>query len=82
MSFLQHYTIAWIGIQIIHFKKFDIPVSTGTSKGDKSLNIPSGSISDSVMFRNFLGGMPPDPPSVGMLCMLVCFTHYESTYPS
>ena len=66
-------------MQIIQFKKFSVPVSTGTSKVDKLLNMPSESISEGVIFQNFLGGMPPDPPSVGMLCMPV-FAHYEYKY--
>ena len=67
-------------MQIIHFKKFSIPVSTETSKIDKLLKMPSDSISEGIIFQNFLGGMPPngpDPPSAGMLCMPVYFTHYE-----
>ena len=67
-------------MQIIHFRKFSVPVSTGTSKVDKLLKMPSDSISEGVVFQNFLGGMPPDPPSVGMLCMPVCFTYYECKY--
>ena len=69
-------------MQIIHFKKFSVPVSTGTSKVDKLLKMPSNSISEGVIFQNFLGGMPPDPPSAGMLHMPVCFAHYESKYAS
>ena len=53
-------------MQLIQFKKFSVPVSTGTSKVDKLLKMPSDSISEGVIFQNFLGGMPPDPPSVGM----------------
>ena len=64
------------------FKKFCVPVFTGALKGDQLLKMPSDSISESVIFQNFLGGQAPDPPSVGMLCMLVCFAHYDSTYPS
>ena len=43
--FLQHYPtiIARKGMQIIHFNKFCVPVSTGTSKSDKSLKMPSDS---------------------------------------
>ena len=67
---------------IATFKKFCVPVFTGALKGDQSLKMPSDSISESVIFQNFLGGMPPDPPSVGMLHMLVCFAHYDSAYPS
>ena len=59
-----------IGMQIIHFKKFSVSVSTGTSKVDKLLKIPSDSISEGVDFQNFLGGMPPDPPSVSHACVL------------
>ena len=69
-----------IGMQIIHFKKFSVPVSTGTSKVDKLLKMPTDSISEGVIFQNFLGGMPPDPPSAGMLRMPVCFAHYECKY--
>ena len=60
------------GMQIIHFKKFSVPVSTaaGTSKIDKSLKMPPDSITEGVIFQNFLEGMPPDPPSAGMLCTL------------
>ena len=61
-------------------KNFDVLVSTGTSKGDKSLKVPSDSISEGVIFQTFLEGMSPDPPSVGMLCIPVNFTHYEGTY--
>ena len=67
-------------MQIIHFKKFCVPVSTGTSKVDKLLKMPSDSILEGVIFQNFLGGMPPDPPSAGMLLMPVCFAHYECKY--
>ena len=52
-------------------------MSTGISKVDKLLTMPSDSISEGVIFQNFLGGMLPDPPSAGMLCMPVCFAHYE-----
>ena len=54
-------------MQIIHFKKFSVPVSTGTSKVDKLLKMLSDSISEGVIFQNFLGGMPPDP------LVLACF---------
>ena len=66
-------------MQIIHFKKFSVPVSTGTSKVDKLLIMPSDSISG-VIFQNFLGGHTPRPPSAGMLRMPVCFAHYECKY--
>ena len=56
-----------IGMQIIHFKKFSAPVSIGTSMVDKLLKMPSDSTSEGMIFQNFLGGMPPDPPSAGML---------------
>ena len=54
-------------MQIIHFKKFSVTVSTGTSKVDKLQNMPSDSISEGVIFQNFLGGMPLDP------LVLACF---------
>ena len=38
-------------MQIIHYKKFFVPVSTGTSKVD---NLLSNSISEGVIFQNFL----------------------------
>ena len=41
-----------IGMRIIHYKKFSVPVSTGTSKVD---NLLSNSISEGVIFQNFLG---------------------------
>ena len=47
-------------------KKFCVPVSTGTSKGNKLLKLPSDSISDGVIFQNIMRAMPPDSPSVGM----------------
>ena len=40
--------------------------------------MPTDSISESV---NFLGGML-QTPSIGMLCVPVCFAHYDSPYPS
>ena len=66
-------------MQIIHYKTFSVPVSTGTSKVDKLLKMPSGSISEGVIFQNFLGGMPQT------LLVLACFAclcdaHYECKY--
>ena len=46
-------------MQIIHFKTFCVPVSTGTSKVDKLLKMPQDLISEGVIFQNFPGGMPP-----------------------
>ena len=48
-----------IGMQMIHFKKFCVPVSTGTPKVDKLLKMPSDSISEDV--ANFMEGMPQIP---------------------
>ena len=56
-----------MGIQIIHLIIFCVRVSTGASKGDKLLKMPSDSISDGIIFQSFLGGMPPD------LLVLACF---------
>ena len=42
-------------------------MSTGTLKVYKLLKMPSDSISEGVIFQNFLGGMPPDP------LVLACF---------
>ena len=49
-------------MQIIQFKKFSVPASTETSKVDKLLKMPSDSISEGVIFQNFLGGHAPRPP--------------------
>ena len=76
---MQHYP-ARLVIQKIDFK-FSVPVSTETSKGDKLLKMPLDSISGSLI-SSCMGGMPPDLPSIGMLYIPVCFTHYENTYPS
>ena len=62
-------------MQIIHFEKFCVPVSTGTSKVDKLLKMLSDSISEGVIFQNFPVGMPPDP-------LVLCFAHYECKYAS
>ena len=56
---------------IATFEKFCIPMSTEALKGDQSLKMPSDSISEDVIFQNFLGGHAPDPPSIGMLDMPV-----------
>ena len=45
-------------MQIIHFKKFCVPVSTGTSKVDKLLKMPPDSISEGVIFKISLGHTP------------------------
>ena len=66
-----------IGMQIIDFKKFSVPVSTGTSKVDKLLKMPSDSISEGVIFQNFLGGMPPDPLVLACFACL-CASHTMS----
>ena len=70
-----------IGMQIIHFKKFSVPVSTGTSKVDKLLKCPqTQSHAEGVIFQNFLGRHAPRPPCAGMLRMPVCFAHHECKY--
>ena len=56
-------------MEIIHFKKFCVPVSTGTSKVDKLLKMPPDSISEDVIFQNFPGGMPQTPYSA-VFCTL------------
>ena len=56
-------------MKIIYFKKFSAPVSIGTTKVDKLLKMPSDSISEGVIFQNFLGGTCPQTPLV-----LACFT--------
>ena len=57
-------------MQIMHFKKFSVPVSTGTSKVDKLLKLPSDSISEGVIFQNLLRGYTPDPLVLACLCAL------------
>ena len=44
-------------------------------------NIPE-SISEHLFFKNFLGGMPPDPPSCSMLRMFSCVlcTYFRVAY--
>ena len=42
-------------------------MSLGALEGDQSLKMPSYSISESIIFQNFLGGMPPEP------LVLACF---------
>ena len=64
-------------MQIIHFKKFSVPVSTGRSKVDKLLKMSSDSISEGVFFQNFLGAWG-QPPSAGMLRIPVCALHTMS----
>ena len=44
-------------------------VLSWSSRDNKPLKMPSDSISEGLIFQNFLGGMPPD---LGMLCMPDC----------
>ena len=44
-----------------------VPVSTGTSKVDKLLKMPSDSISEGVIFQHFLGGI--------LLLLLIAFQY-------
>ena len=62
-------------MQIIHFRKFCVPVSTGTPKVDKLLKMPSDSILEGINFQNFPEGMPPNP-------LVLCLAHYECKYDS
>ena len=48
-------------MQITHSNKFPVPVSTATLKFDKLLQMPSDSLSESIIFQNFLGSMPQTP---------------------
>ena len=46
-------------------------------RSNKSLKVPSDSISEGLIFQNFLGGMPPDPsrfcmPNRMLLTQLSC----------
>ena len=40
-----------------------------SSRSNKPLKMPSDSISEGLIFQNFLGGHAPRPPRFGMLCM-------------
>ena len=64
-------------MQIIQFNTFPVPVSAGTSKVDKSLKIPSDSISEGIIFQNFLGDIPPDPLVLACFACL-CVSHTMS----
>ena len=70
-----------IGMQMIHFKKLSVPMSTGTSKLDKLPKMPSDSISESVIFQKFPGGMPPDPLVLAYFaCLCAAHAYYECKY--
>ena len=64
-------------LQIIHFKKLCVPVSTGTSKVDKLLKMSQDSISEGAIFQNFLGAYPR-PPSAGIYFTCLCASHTMS----
>ena len=49
-------------------------------RGHKSLKMLPDSISEGVVFQNFLGGHAPRPPRFGMLRMHVCFAHNLHVY--
>ena len=72
-------------MQIIHFKKFCVATCvyyTGTSKVDKLLKMASNSISQGVIFQNFLGHAPrPPSATLGMLRMPVCL-HMRVNMPA
>ena len=57
-----------VAMQIIHFEKFSVPMSTGTSKVYKLLKMPPDSISEGVIFQNFPGACPQTLSAV--LCTL------------
>ena len=46
------------------FKEFSVLVSTGTSKVDKLLKMPSDSITEGVIFQIFLGECPQTPSAL------------------
>ena len=56
-------------------------MSTGALKSDKSLKNALRFNLRECNFSKLPGGNAPRPPSIGMLCMPVCFAHYESAYP-
>ena len=53
-------------MQILHFKKFCVPVSTGTSKVDKLLKMPPDSIRR-CNFSKFPWGHAPQTPQCCVL---------------
>ena len=59
-NYLTKYTLFFCNVHAI------LEIS---SRSNKPLKVPSDSISEGLIFQNFLGGMPPDPPRFGMLCM-------------
>ena len=40
---------------------------------DSPVKLPFKSVSEHAIFKNFLGGMPPDPPSMQMV--VLCMTY-------
>ena len=64
-------------MQIIYFKKLCVPVSTGTSKVDKLLKMPSHSISEGAIFQNILGRHASDHLVLACFASL-CASHAMS----
>ena len=53
----------------IYINCFAMCMLSWNSRSNKSLKVPLDSISESLIFQNFLGGHAPRPPRFGMLCM-------------
>ena len=68
ISMLHH------NLLLIFFNIFQLlcNVLSWSRRDNKPLKMPPDSISEGLIFQNFLGGMPPDPPRFGMLCMPDC----------
>ena len=64
-------------MQIIQFKMFYVPVSAGISNIDKLLKMPSDSISEGIIFQNFLRGAYPQTSLV--LACLTCLYALHTT---
>ena len=60
---------------MVHITESDIRICYMYVPKLKLLNFnaqnPPNSISECLIFQIFLGGMPPDPPSISMLRMLI-----------
>ena len=50
-------------------------VLSWSSRDNKPLKMPSNSISEGLIFQNFLGGMPPDPLDWHALHARLCTSH-------
>ena len=60
----------------IYINCFAICMRSWKSRNNKPLKMPSDSISEGLIFQNFLGVMPPDPLDLAFsACQNMCFAH-------